>query len=159
MSLRDFLYNAAHASPGGVAALEVRMQKAPRTLQNALNPNMAETHRISEPDVERLLDFIPHGNLQAAEYFAGKSGAVVVQLPEMPDLGDMALLDEFLGLVKKIGDFSAEFQRDYADGKIDQKELRRIAKEAATVHVRLVGLMHHIEAIATPQPTSLRAIK
>jgi hypothetical protein len=123
MRLRDLLYHLAHDNSGGVVALETRLRAKEKYLQNGLNPNMAETHHINVSVMEKLLDFIPNGNMEVAKFFASKANATVIPIPVIADgIGDMELLDGFLNVTRELGEFSGEFQKSWADGRITPKE-------------------------------------
>jgi hypothetical protein len=158
MSFPDFIYNVAHDYPGGVPALAARMNKNKTVLQHKLNPN-CETHGINADEIERIVD-MANANFAAAEHFAHKAGALVVQLPDMPQVGDMELLDEFMSIMAELGQLSAEFQRGYSDGQIDSDDLDRISKEATDVHSRLLSFMKRVESMAvTSKDKKLQAVK
>lgn len=141
MSFPDLLYRIAHDSPGAVPALAARMAKNPTVLQNKLNPH-CRTHGVMADEAEQIIDF-SGCNLMVAEYFAGKAGAVVVPLTAF-DGSDMALLDGFMTVLADLGNFSTEFQRDWADGRIDKEEFARLRQQAQTVQSHLYALLDRI---------------
>lgn len=144
MSFPDFLYRIAHGAPGAVPALAARMKKNVTVLQHKLNPNCS-THGVMAEEAEQILDF-SNKNFEAAEYFAAKANAVVIPLI-VCDGSDMELLDGFMDVVKELGEFSAEFQRDWADGRITEKEFKRLKDEATEVQARMISLMARIERL------------
>lgn len=148
MSFPDLLYRIAHQYPGAVPALAVRMGKNHTVLQHKLNPNCS-THGINADEIEQLVDF-SGCNLSVAEYFAGKAGAVVVKLADLPAVSDMELLDEFLGVVRELGELSSEFQQAWADGRISMTEFGRIKKEANDLQVQVMVLLQRIESLVEP---------
>ena len=119
MTIKHFTYNLAHNFSGGIAGLASFMGKGYQVLNNKLNPN-STTHFLTIAELEVLADFT-NSNVQVAEYFASKAGAVVVQLPNFPE-SDMGMLDLFLSASKEFADISSTFQTAYADGQIDHKE-------------------------------------
>lgn len=134
MSFADLLYREAHAYPGKVPALAVRMGKSPVILQNKLNPCCTTNHMTVE-DAEMLLDFT-NSNLNAAEHFARKGGGVVIRIPQGA-ASDMELLDEYINVITALGEFSNEFQKDIADGVITQKEFERLTIDSDEVIAKL----------------------
>lgn len=141
MSFRDFLHRVGHSYPGKVPALAARMGEREKVLQNKLNPNM-DTHHMNEDDIELMLD-LADANRRAAEFFAHKSNCVVIPLIDAEST-DMELLDAFLNVVRDLGEFSGEFQRDWADGKIDQREFNRLTKDTDDVIAHLLELRERI---------------
>lgn len=142
MSFGDFLHRLGHAYPGKVPALAVRMDEKERVLQNKLNPNM-ETHHMNEDNIELMLDIIPDGNFLAAQFFARKGNGIVIHLIETGS-SDMELLDCFIRAVNELGEFGAEFQRDFADGRITGREFERIVKESDEAIAAILELRERI---------------
>jgi len=154
MSIEDFAYRVAHDYPGGVRPLATRMRPptdddpAPnygQVLINKLNPNCG-THSLLAREFEQIVDFTGT-NLEAADYFAAKVGALVVRLDAFAG-SDLELLDAFMSVMKELGELSAEFQKDYADGNISADDLHRISKEARDVHMRLCAFVMRVEQIS-----------
>lgn len=160
MNLRDKLYHLAHDFPGGAAELERRLLLQPNYIQNGVNPNSAETHHLNVKTLEKMLDFIPNGNMEAAKFFAGKANATVIPIPSsMGHVGDMELLDGFMCVVRELGDFSGEFQKSWSDGRITPKEFERLKLQA---HEMIAAAQVFLERIGTlveePRPT-LRSVR
>lgn len=145
MTIAHLAYRLAHQFNGGVVALSSMMGKGEKVLQSKLNPN-TDTHHLNIEELEMLADFTA-SNLSVAEYFAEKANAVVVPLPDMPDLSDMGLLDGFMAIMAEIGLLSAEFQKDYADGEITKKEFERIAIEVSAVQSKLLSFQASIKRV------------
>lgn len=156
MSIRDLAHRIAMRYPGGIAALAVRM-KPPQAgeslaahyiqvLRNKLNPN-STTHHLYIEELESQVD-LADANLEVAEYFAQKANAVVISLPAMScDGSDMELLDGFLAIVRELGEFSAEFQKSWADGRITADEFARLSSEARDIQARVVAQLSRIESV------------
>lgn len=141
MSFPDLIYNIAHDYPGKVPALAARMGKNKTVLQHKLDPDYP-SHAINADEIERIID-LTHTNRQAAEFFAGKADCVVIAMLACAG-SDMELLDSFMQVVAQLGEFSAEFQRDWADGRIDAREFARLTKESDDVIARLLELRNRI---------------
>ena len=156
MSFEDFLYRVAHGYPGAVPALAARMGKNPTVLMHKLNPNTS-THGVMANEAEQIID-LTNSNFSAAELFAGKAHAVVVQLIECHG-SDVELLDAFMDVIKELGMFSAEFQRDWADGHITPAEFRRLTKEAARFQSTILSFMARVEQLVDKPHTHLHQIK
>lgn len=144
MTIKHLAYRLAHDFSGGVAGLAALMNKGVQVLTNKLNPNSA-THYLTISELETLADFT-QGNLQVAEYFAHKAGAVVIKLPELPE-SDMGMLDLFLSASKEFADISGSFQRAFEDGRIDSREFDDISREFDESLARMLELKSGIERI------------
>lgn len=151
MTLRHLLHRLIHDSaPGITGVLEYlnagRQNKMSlQLLTNKVNAN-SESHTLNVQEAEAAIDRI-NGNIAIAEYFAAKSNAVVVVLPDDGPMGDMCLLDAFLQCQKSQGDFSAELMKDYADGKIDEREFARISKTIRQTVAQLLELENAIKQV------------
>lgn len=135
MTIAHVAYRLAHKFNGGVVALSAMMGKGEKVLASQLNPN-TDTHHLSIESLEMLADFT-NGNLEIATYFAEKANAVVIPLPNIPDLSDMGLLDGYMAIMREFGELSARFQEAYADGDISHKEFESIAHEVNAVQAKL----------------------
>lgn len=153
MNLEDLVYRIAHDYPGGVRPLASRMSDRDgyaQLLLNKLNPNISTNH-TSVREMEQIVD-ITDKNLEAAQFFAAKANAVVIPLM-VCDGSDMALLDGFMEVVKELGEFSAEFQKDWADGRITAREFQRLKAKAFDVQARMFAHVNRIEQIVEQPKT------
>lgn len=156
MSFPDYLYRIAHDYPGAVPALAARMGKNPTVLQHKLNPNTT-THGVMANEAEQIID-LTDSNLSAAEYFAAKADAIVIRIVACNG-SDTELLDAFMDVVRELGTFSAEFQRDWADGRITAREFRSLTKEAVRLQTKILGFMARVEQLVEEPHTHLHRIK
>jgi hypothetical protein len=159
VSLKDLAYRIAHNYPGGVKPLAARMSDANgyhQVLLNKLNPNTT-THHVTVSELEQIAD-IADANLPLAEYFATKINAVVIRILECNG-SDIEILDAFMDVIKELGSFSAEFQRDWADGRITPQEFRRLTKEAARLQATVLSFMARVEQLVEFPSTHLHSIK
>ena len=141
MNLTDLLHNMAHRFPGGVSSLEHRLGYKPNTLQNKLNPH--NDANLFAREIEPIVGML-NGDMEIAMHFAGKAGCVVFKLAEK-ESSDIELLDAFARVLQKLGEFSGEFQKDYADGCLTRQEYDRIVKESDDVIARLLELRSRME--------------
>lgn len=146
-NLDDLVYHASRDYPGGLESLAGRMKMSYTILKNKTNPKL-DSHHTNIRDLEIIGDFCDV-NIQIAECFARKENAVVIKLPEMPDLSDMALLDAFMDIMRELGALSLEFQRAYEDGKITPKEFNKIEIEVGAVQQQLLGFQSAIKRVVT----------
>jgi hypothetical protein len=144
LTIKHIAYRFAHEFKGGAVAVAAMMGLGSKILQNKLNVN-GDSHRLSIEEFEMLVDFTEH-NLDVAEYFAEKVNGVVVILPEFT-AGDMALLDAYMNVQRKLGKLAEEFQVDYADGEIDKKEFKRIERKVDEVQATLLEFKAAIQRV------------
>lgn len=145
MTIKHVAYRLAHGFVGGAISLAALMGKHEKVMQNKLNPNN-DQHHLTVDELEMIADFTS-GNIAVAEYFAGKANAVVVQLPNMDEFGDMALLDSFMDIMSELGSLSKEFQSAYADGDINKQEFKRIADNIGKAQGRLLAFQNTVQRV------------
>jgi len=119
-------------------------QMGPQVLNNKLNPNYEADclNLLQFEAIVRRLDL----NLELAKYFAAKSNAIVVQLPNVPE-SDMALLDDFMNIARELGETSQRFQSGFADGVITQEEYLQISKEVNDTVAALLQFQKSVERV------------
>lgn len=145
MKITHLAYRIAHEYRGGVVALSSMMAKNDRVMASKLNPNI-DTHHLTIEEFSMLADFT-NTNVEVAQYFAEKQNAVVVELPAIPAGGDMGLLDNYMDIMKELGELSTEFQKDFADGNINNKEFDCIAHQVSQVQARLSAFQYSVKRI------------
>jgi hypothetical protein len=145
LTIKHLTYRIAHTSALGIASLAQAMGLSAQTLTNSLNVN-SETHNLNIARFEMLVDFA-NGNFKAAEYFAQKENAVVVQLPAALDLGDMNLLDAYMKCVEGQGEIAYSFRKAWADGRISAQEFTEIKAETIRNIGYQLAFLAAIEAI------------
>jgi len=138
-------YRIAHEYQGGVVALSSMMGKNDKVMASKLNPNI-DTHHLNIEELAMLADFT-NTNVQVAQYFAEKQNAVVVELPIIPIDSDIGLLDNYMEIMKELGRLSTEFQSDFSDGNINNKEFDRIAHHVAQVQAKLSAFQLSVKRI------------
>lgn len=145
MNVKDAAYAIAHDYPGGVPALATRMGVSRNVLQNKLNPAV-EYHKLTLDEAMRLQALT--GDPRILHAMAEELGYVCVSLPGNSGGSDMELLDSFLTVLKDLGEFSAEFQDDWSDGKIKEDELSRLRAKFYALQSAGVVLMNRVEELA-----------
>ena len=149
MSFYSLLHHLGHGYVGKIPKLAMDMQKNPASLSNKLNPNNNDAHP-NPNEIEEMVD-LAQANGEVARYFADKAGMLLIPMVMM-DGSDVELLDGTAELMKEIGDFFGEFQRSYADGRIDSTEWLKISKEGKDVMAKMACLMNRIEQMVDDKP-------
>lgn len=152
MSVIDAAYRVAHAYPGGIAALAVRMGKSQHVLQNKVNPNN-ETHHLNIEEAAQLADLADSDDI--AKAFAERRNMVCIRLAEFDGVSDMELLDLFLKMETRKGAWFAAVQKALSDGVVDPQEFERISAEfnefsaaGAEVESRLKSMVRERRKVA-----------
>jgi hypothetical protein len=153
MNISDAAYHTAHDFPGGVPALAVRMGMSQNVLQNKVNPSQ-EHHKLTLAEAVKLQALT--GDMRILHAMAAALGHVALPLADLNTVSDMQLLDDFMHVIRELGEFSQEFQKDWADGRITPEEFERIKQEAYDVQARMAALLQRIESLVE-QP-SLKAV-
>jgi hypothetical protein len=160
MNLRDLLYHQAHDYPGGAAELERRIGAQPNYIQNSVAPSLAESHHMNAKVLEKMLDFVPNGNMDAAKFFAMKANATVIPIPSsMGNMGDMGLLDGFMCIVKELGEFSNEFQKAWADGRITTNEFEKVRMQAHEMIAAAQVFLERVGELKEEPKYQLKAVR
>lgn len=144
MNLSDAAYATAHDYAGGTPSLAPRMGISGAMLRNKVNPNDA-THHLTLSEAMRMQSLT--GDHRILHAMSDELGYVCIQLP-VAGASDMALLDSFMAITKELGEFASEFQKDWADGRIDGKEIERLRKEFYELQQSAAAFMGMIEALA-----------
>lgn len=144
MNISDAAYHTAHDFPGGIPALAPRMGISANVLQNKVNPSQ-EHHKLTLAEAVKLQDIT--GDPRILHAMALAMGFVAVPVTDMNAVGDMELLDEFMSVIRELGEFSQEFQKGWADGTITPAEFERIKQEAYDVQGRMTALLQRIESL------------
>lgn len=145
MNIIDAAYVVAHDYPGGTVSLAPRLGMSSAMLRNKVNTNDV-THKLTLCESVTLQDIT--GDHRILHAMADHLGYVCIKLPA-PGASDMALLDSFMAITKELGDFAGEFQKDWADGRIDAKEAARLRKEFYELQQSAAAFMGMIEALAS----------
>ncbi|MGY1490743.1 phage regulatory CII family protein [Methylobacillus pratensis] len=141
LCLRDTVYHLAHDYPGGVPALAARMDKNPTVLMHKLNPNNT-THHLTAHELDALDDLT--GTTRIAEYFAHKHGFLLVQALVPGDEHELPLMDHFMVVGEKLGNYCQEFREAYADREITKAEWKRIKRKGVELRQEIVALSNRI---------------
>lgn len=145
MNILDAVFHVAHDHHGGVVALAARMGVSQNVLNKKVDPRQDTHHLRLDEAVKMGLIADDKRILQA---HAQAHNCVVVDLPELPDSGDMALLDGFMDIINELGDFTRAFQEAYRDGTISAPEIKDISNEAADVQTRLAAFVLRLQEMA-----------
>lgn len=145
MNILDASFHVAHDFPGGVVALAARMGVSQNVLNKKVDPRQ-DTHHLRLD--EALKVGVIANDKRILQAHANAHNCVVVPLPDMPDSGDMALLDGFMDIINELGEFTRAFQEAYRDGKITPSEIKQISSEAADVQTRLAAFVLRLQEMA-----------
>ena len=145
VDIKKLIHRIAHAYPGGLRQLAADMGINYNTLRSKANANI-DTHYFSGDELALLADLA--NTDEVAEYFADRRGLMCIKKPDFESLSDKEILDLFLDLQAKQGEWAREISKSMENGDIDWNELVAIRKEydefitaAAEVMNRLQSFM------------------
>ncbi|SEN72032.1 Phage regulatory protein CII (CP76) [Nitrosospira multiformis] len=144
MSIKDVLYRAVHAYPGGVAALAARMGKNPNTLQSKINPNLG-THHTTAEELEQIQTFTNTDEI--AKYLAAQRGMICIPVVRHEGASDTEILDLVIQMNTAESGFLSEMQRALADGGVCEKEMAVIRNKAHEHMAAIAELVSRIEGM------------
>ena len=136
MNITDALYRAAHAYPGGLEALAVRMGISASSLAHKVSPNYPGAH-CSPQEMAAIMEFTgDHGALQA---LAGRMRYMLLPMVAKGPV-DAEFTQRLATSVKEFGEFIAAISADLGDGRVTDNELRRIECELADMQAATAAL-------------------
>lgn len=145
MDLIDVIHDVSHSYKGGVEALAARMGKSADTLRKKVLPTN-DTHELTVKELRKIVDYCDTDRI--AQAFAADRGLICIQMPDFEALSDKEILDLFLDLQAKQGEWAREISKAMQNGEIDWDELAAIRIEynkfitaAAEVMNRLQSFM------------------
>lgn len=149
MNVDDAVFAVAHAYPGGVEALAVRMGKTPAVLRSKVNPH-TETHVVTLH--EALAMAVLTGDRRAFDAAAQELGCMLLPLPapEDEDAGDTAVLELVAAVWGGQGDLGTAIHQALSDGRVTQRDMERIRSVAVAAQVRIAELVRRFESLAEP---------
>ena len=144
MSITDTVYRVAHAFPGGIPALAVRMGISKHVLQNKVNPNN-DTHKLSAEEAAQIADLADCD--EVAKAFAARRNMICVPIVEHEGASDMEILDLVIAMNKAESELLEEVRKAVSDGKVDEKEITAIRKEAREHMAAIAELVCRLEGM------------
>lgn len=147
-SLDDAIYNTIHNySDGknkGPAALGPKVNISPGYLNNKADESMP-SHKLG------LFESIPiqreANDYQIAHAYCQELGGVFVQLKQIDNVSDSALLDIWAKLIEKEGEFAKTVREALDDGNIDEGEMKNVREAAQQRLSVFLELVKRIESI------------
>lgn len=155
MNVADAAYNTVHDYPGGSPSLAPRLGISAQVLTNKVSLTQ---HHNKLTLYEALKIQGVTGDLRILHSMAAELGCICVPAGDVSGSGDMDLLDSFMSVVRELGELSAEFQRDWSDGRITAREFERIKSESYDVQRTLGELLLRIEQLVEqPKRMNIKA--
>jgi len=145
MNAKDAFHHTVHSTPGGCAALAVRLGMSATILRNKANPNSA-VNVITIDDIERVMEFTDNDAVLHA--LAKNRGYVCVKVEEGVEAGDMALVEMIARVWQTNGDVGAEMTKALADGKITRAEVERVRHAVKCTEQALECVVARFEGMA-----------
>lgn len=145
MNVIDAAHETAHDYPGGAGVLAARLNMRPAVLNSKVNPNTS-THHLTLLEAQRIMGLTgDHRILRAQCEELG-------YLPPIPrvtsEVSDAALLETYTKLMSELGDFSRQFHRALADGKLTAREVDGLQLEMDEFFAAGAELLNRARQIA-----------
>ncbi len=121
MSLASAIYDTVHEY--GVEEMAAALGRSASTVQHMANPHAA-THNFPPLDLVKIQQ--RSKNYAISHAIAAALGGTFVEPADFRNIADDALLDMFLTMSRRVGDFAADFQKAWADGRLDRGEFEAI---------------------------------
>lgn len=145
MNIKDAAHKLGHEYPGGAGQLAARMGMKHAVFNSKINPNTL-THHLTLAEALRMQQLSGRADILHAMAF--EMGYVCFPAANHEGVSDQALLDLFTNLLCELGEFTKEFQKSFADGRITKKELTKIKDEFYELQAAGAELLNRIESLA-----------
>lgn len=147
-SLEDAVYNTIHdyrdGKKSGPGALAPKVNMNAGTLNNKADPAMF-THQLT------LRESIPiqreANNFSIAQAYCMELNGVFVQIHQIDNVSDSALLDIWAKLQEKEGEFAKVVREALDDGNIQHDEMKKIREATQQRLSTLLELVKRLESI------------
>lgn len=145
MNITDAAYAVAHDYPGGTESLAPRLGMSGAVLRNKVNPNNT-THHLTLAEALRMSEIT--SDRRIAEAFARELGLVCIELPAPENCADADVIELMAQTWETNGDIGRQVNQTFADGRVEQHEVRKV-RDRVWTHIRtLFGLVGRIEGMA-----------
>jgi hypothetical protein len=145
MNPKDAFHQTVHTTPGGCAALAVRLGMSPTILRNKANPN-SSVNVVTIDDIDRVMELTEDYSVLHA--LAANHGHVCVRVEEGAPVPDMAVLEMVTMVWQTNGQVGAEVNQALADGKITRDEIVRVRDAVKSAERALEGVLARLEGMA-----------
>jgi hypothetical protein len=144
-SVMDAVYRTVHDFEGGAEKLALLTGSSAGVIDNKANPNASTPHLPTLPDV--MVWQAMTQDFRILKTMANALGHVAIPLPDMSRLSDAALLELFLRVDVKGGEFSAAVHRALSDAQFSALEFARIEDEAFEYVAAILEAMGRIRGL------------
>jgi hypothetical protein len=145
VNITDAAYAVAHEYPGGTESLGPRVGLSAALLRNKVNPNQSINH-LTLAEAVRIS--VITGDQRIVQAFARELGLVCLEVPEAENCADADVIELMAKTWDTHGAIGREVNETFADGRVEQHEVKRV-RDRAWDHIRtLFGLIGRIEGMA-----------
>lgn len=120
MNHLDAFHQTVHAAPGGCESLAPRMGMSAAILRNKACPTNS-TNKPTLDDADRLMALT--GDYAILHALAQNHGFTCTKIEEQAP-SDMSVFEAMTGILAKFGEYSQGVHEAFADGRVDQHELK-----------------------------------
>lgn len=146
----EALHAALLADPRGIAGFARLIGRSPQVLYNKFSESMAA--ELTGREERALADAV--GGDAYVQAVCAHFGGVFLRLPDGM-AGDDDLFEDYLGIIKEMGDLSKEFIAAKEDGAVDTNEFERLRREAYEVVAAIQRFIADMETRVVQKPVAV----
>ncbi|WP_293005851.1 phage regulatory CII family protein [Nitrosomonas sp.] len=156
MSINNLIFRIAKKY--GITALSEDLGINTNTFKNKVNPNI-DTHHVYAHELDLIATIADTDEI--AQYFAEERGLMCIKKPNYEGLSDKEILDLFLDVQAKQGDWARSVSKALEHGSINWDELRSIKSDYTKFVVAAAEAMSRLECYmaVTEERKTLRSIR
>lgn len=146
----EALHGALLADPRGIAGFARLIGRSPQVLYNKFSESMA--NELTGREERALADAV--GGDAYVQSVCAYFGGVFIPLPEGM-AGNDDLFEDYLGIIKEMGELSKEFIAAKEDGEIDSNDFLRLKREGYDVVAAIQRFLKDMETCVVEPPAAV----
>jgi len=147
----EALHGALLANALGIAGGARAIGRSPQVLYNKFSESMPN-NELTGREERALADAV--GGEAYVQAVCAYFGGVFLRLPDGM-AGDDDLFEDYLGIIREMGDLSREFIAAKADGAVDADEFNRLRREAYEVVAAIHRFITDLETCVVKIPAAV----
>lgn len=147
----EALHAALLASPLGIAGGARAIGRSPQVMYNKFSESMPN-NELTGREERALAEAV--GGEAYVQAVCAYFGGVYLRLPEGM-AGDDDLFEDYLGIIKEMGELSKEFIQAKEDGDIDADEFGRIKREGLEAVIAIQRFVADMETRVVEKPAAV----
>ena len=143
--IQSAAYDTVHCAPGKASQLAAVLSKAPHSILNEVNPNVAGS-KFGLLDAARVMSATYDYSILHA--LGMHLNHTCIYLGDYAGVADAELLETYANFHREVGDMAKEVSAAIADRVVTHDEVQRIKKEGAEMIRMHFAFIARLEAIA-----------